>query len=86
MHKRGARGAAANRNAVIMDAVPATVVHHEARGDGYEDRREPGAEGEKGLRISGGERSFAKSISRNGSGKLRFDRFVSLSFFFFDEF
>ena len=41
MHKRGARGAAANRNAVIMDAVPATVVHHE----GYEDR----GEGEKGL-------------------------------------
>lgn len=26
MHKRGARGAAANRNAVIMDAQPATVV------------------------------------------------------------
>lgn len=45
MHKRGARGAAANRNAVIMDAVPATVVHHE----GYEDR----GEGEKGLRIEG---------------------------------
>lgn len=26
MHKRGARGATANRNAVIMDAQPATVV------------------------------------------------------------
>lgn len=26
MHKRGARGAAANRNAVIMDALAATVV------------------------------------------------------------
>lgn len=39
MHKRGARGAAANRNAVIMDAVPATVVHHEARGDGIRGSR-----------------------------------------------
>lgn len=45
MHKRGARGAAANRNAVIMDAVPATVVHrHEgtatvrSRGTGAEER------------------------------------------------
>lgn len=66
MHKRGARGAAANRNAVIMDAQPATVVQQREGTNANEDMPIEGNEtDEEGQRNKQPEESVRACFARS---------------------